>query len=530
MRIIRNIILPAACALALASCNDLDTEPIGSTLTSDQREEVIKEQAAKLQATVSGVYGNFYAYQNVYDDFFDFGLPSIITMLNQRSEGLVSASYDYGWFAECGQFSDNTPTTPYARIIWGTFYNTIYSANQVMDIVGKNADDPTLRFYMAQALGARAYSYWMLAQLWQFNYADNPEAPCVPVITEENAETAAVDGIGRATVREVYARILDDINTAIGYLDGNPVEREDKRYVDIAVLYGLRARANLCMGKYDEAYEDANEAVARTEATSLSAAEASVPGFNNAGAHNWMWGIIIEEPDANGLYTYSGFMGSFSYGYAYAGQWQLINSRLFGRVPSEDVRKGWWINPETRNSIADNYSATYEGMSASEYLDAVEAPEYAVVKFAPYNDVLMQTTGAVDIPLMRVEEMYLIAAEARAMANASDGKSLIEWYVNKYRWTDSATPYACNATSSEQVRDEIFFQRQIELWGEGFEYIDRLRLNKGIDRRNANFNPDWAFNIPPKAAVLLYQIPQAEIEGNPGITQADQNPAGNAQL
>ena len=205
MRIIRNIILPAACALALASCNNLDTEPIGSTLTSDQREEVIKEQAAKLQATVSGVYGNFYAYQNVYDDFFDFGLPSIITMLNQRSEGLVSASYDYGWFAECGQFSDNTPTTPYARIIWGTFYNTIYSANQVMDIVGKNADDPTLRFYMAQALGARAYSYWMLAQLWQFNYADNPEAPCVPVITEENAETAAVDGIGRATVREVYA-------------------------------------------------------------------------------------------------------------------------------------------------------------------------------------------------------------------------------------------------------------------------------------------------------------------------------------
>ena len=116
------------------------------------------------------------------------------------------------------------------------------------------------------------------------------------------------------------------------------------------------------------------------------------------------------------------------------------------------------------------------------------------------------------------------------MANASDGKSLIEEYVNKYRWTDSATPYACNATSSEQVRDEIFFQRQIELWGEGFEYIDRLRLNKGIDRRNANFNPDWAFNIPPKAAVLLYQIPQAEIEGNPGITQADQNPAGNAQL
>ena len=118
---------------------------------------------------------------------------------------------------------------------------------------------------------------------------------------------------------------------------------------------------------------------------------------------------------------------------------------------------------------------------------------------------------------MRVEEMYLIAAEAKAMTNATEGKSLVEEFVNTYRWTDSATRYSCNATTSEAVRDEIFFQRQIELWGEGFEYIDRLRLNKGIDRRNANFNPDWAFNIPAKAAVLLYQIPQAEIEGNPAL-------------
>lgn len=82
---------------------------------------------------------------------------------------------------------------------------------------------------------------------------------------------------------------------------------------------------------------------------------------------------------------------------------------------------------------------------------------------------------------MRVEEMYLIAAEAKAMTNAPEGKSLVEEFVNTYRWTDSATHYSCNATTSEAVRDEIFFQRQIELWGEVFEYIDRLRLNKGID-------------------------------------------------
>ena len=131
---------------------------------------------------------------------------------------------------------------------------------------------------------------------------------------------------------------------------------------------------------------------------------------------------------------------------------------------------------------------------------------------------------------MRVEEMYLIAAEAKTMTDVSTGKALVEQFVNTLRWTDPDSPYVCQASTAEGVRDEIFFQRQIELWGEGFEYLDCLRLNKGVDRRNANFNPDWAFNIPAQSAVLLYQIPQAEIEGNPGISPADQNPSGSASL
>ena len=309
--------------MSLGSCNDLDTEPIGPTLTGDQREDVIKDQASKLQATVSGVYGNFYAYRNVYDDFYDYGVPSILIMLNQRSEGLVSASYDYGWYASCGQFADNTPTSSYTRIIWGTYYNTIYSANQVMEIVDKDVQDMTLRYYMAQALGARAYSYWMLAQLWQFNYAVNSDAPCVPIVTESNSEDAAINGVARASVKDVYKQIMADLTTAIGFLNDNPVSREDKRYMDLSVLYGLRARANLCMQLYEDAYNDAIKAIELTSANPLSAEEVSVPGFNNVKDNNWMWGIVIEEPDAHGLYTYAGFMGSFTYGYAYAGQWQL---------------------------------------------------------------------------------------------------------------------------------------------------------------------------------------------------------------
>ena len=510
----------------LTACNDLDTAPMGSTLTSDQREQVIANQPEKLDATVSGIYGNFFAWKNIMDEFYDFGVPSIITMLNQMGVSLSCPTYDYGWYSSCGML-DMPATSDYTRLIWSTYYNTIYSANQVMDVVDPKTDDETLKYYMAQALGARAYSYWMLAQLWQFNYAVNPDAPCVPLITEKNAEDAALNGTPRATVKEVYTQILADLDEAIAFLDGNSISRPDGRYVDIAVLYGLRARANLCMQNYKDAYSDAMSAIAATSARPLTAQECSVPGFNNINNPDWMWGIIINEVNANGLYTFSGFMGSFSYGYAYAGQWQLISSKLFDAIPAGDVRKGWWINPDGYTSIADNYSATYEGLTASQYLQyGVEAPEYAVVKFAPYQDQLLQTLGATDVPLMRVEEMYLIAAEAKAMTNAGEGKALLEQFVNQYRWTDSSAPYVCSAASSEGVRDEILRQRQIELWGEGFDYIDLMRLNKGLDRKNSNFNPSWAFNIAPKSPVLILPIPQSEIEGNPKISAADQNPAG----
>ena len=73
-------------------------------------------------------------------------------------------------------------------------------------------------------------------------------------------------------------------------------------------------------------------------------------------------------------------------------------------------------------------------------------PEYAVVKFAPYKDELMNTTGATDIPLMRFEEMLLIKAEGLAMEGQwTDAKTLIENFVNDYRWTDESARYTCSA-------------------------------------------------------------------------------------
>lgn len=526
------ILYTALAGVMMAGCNDLDTEPMGGIITDDQRQDVIENMPEKLKDAVTAIFANFYATEGAYDDMLDFGYPTIMITLDSRSQDFITTEPGaYGWFEAPVKFQDNTATSPSSRIIWGIMYNTIFSANEVLGMIDADTDNETHKFYIGQAHAARAYAYWVLAQVYQFNYVGNEDAPCVPIITDKNAEEALINGAKRSSVGDVYTQMINDLNRAEELMDGNShALRDDNRYIDLDVVKAIRARVYLCMQKYDKAADDAYDVLMSGSFYPLSVDEAGVPGFNVLDTHNWIWGIPVSEVDARGLYTFTGFMGSYSYGYAYAGMWQTINSGFFDEIPDEDVRKSWWISTD-RYSNAYNYSAMYGPYTAAQYLDRMGAPDYAVTKFAPYKDVLEQTLGACDVPLIRIEEMQLILAESLAMGSSpGDGKDMLELFVNRYRWLDAENPYVCPATTPEGIRDEIWRQRRIELWGEGMAYFDCMRLNKGIDRSNAeNCGDEFKFKIPAGEAVLLYQIPNAEIEGNPALTTADQNPTGSAQ-
>lgn len=73
---------------------------------------------------------------------------------------------------------------------------------------------------------------------------------------------------------------------------------------------------------------------------------------------------------------------------------------------------------------------------------------------------------------MRVEEMWLIEAEAAARQSYQRGKALIEEFM-AYRDEN----YECPAATQEELVDEVLLQKRIELWGEGQTYFDVKRLN-----------------------------------------------------
>lgn len=524
MKRIYYLIFIASFFFAITGCEDLDTLPEGDVVTSTQKEEVATNDPAKAEAGVNAIFAQFSQYMPNADALGasrhnDFGYPANMLFMDHNGYDLVSDDNGYNWNGNDLDYSDRLYTSNEAQIMWNNMYAIINMTNNVIGAIPEDVDDPTTQFYLAQGMATRAFSYWVLAQLYQFNYVGNESAPCVPIITPENSNEAALEGAPRSTVQEVYDLINADINAAISLLEAAEAQgmnRADKRYIDLAVAYGIRARVKLTMHKWSEAAADATKAIELTDASPAGISDVDNPAFWSVNETNWMWGIIIQETDrvvTSGIVNWPSHMGSLNYGYANFSGGKQINKQLFESIPETDVRKGWWLD---ENKTSPNLNKA-EADAAAGY----GYPAYTQVKFAPYNNEPKTSTNSNDIPLMRVEEMYLIKAEAEAMSGGN-GKATLESFVKTYRDPE----YVCTANSPETIQEEVFRHRRIELWGEGLNWFDIMRLNKGVDRRGAGFpNATMVFNIAPNSDILLWRIPEAEIQANPALSEGDNNPA-----
>ena len=501
----------------LVSCNDLDTFPEQSYVTASQKEEAVSMNPELASAGVVGISSTYPRCWSVYADAHnDFGWPALMMFLESIGIDFVSSNIGYNWFAYgASDYSIGTNNNYTNNMAWYLSYKIIKSSNDLIATIDPETTDPELMLFAAQGYANRAYAYFILAQLFQQTYVGHESLPCVPIITDLNSDQVAMDGgAPRASVQEVYDQILSDLDTAVGMLDrsGLPVTQiastGSRRFVSLGAAYGLRARVNLVMNNWQAAASDAANAIRTSGCTPLSIEEASRPGFSNSDDHECMWAIYIQETDrcvTTGIVNYPSMMGSFnSNGYWTVGATRRINKGLFASIPTNDARKGWWLD----SSKSSKNLTTEE----TKFVMGYNPDAYTTVKFGPYQGQVGTVTNANDFFLMRVEEMYLIQAEATAMAgDAAAGKNLLETFVKTYR----NPSYTCNASTPEAVQNEVWMQRRIELWGEGFAYLDLLRLNKGLDRRGGGWEAVWCYNVPAPLKPLL--IPNGEMQANKNI-------------
>ena len=527
------VALLGSAMLLTTSCSDLDTNPSGSTMSDGQLNEVLAQDPSKLKSEVSGMYANMIEngaitqwYGTGQPRHYDFGYASTMMMMDASGQDEPSQVSGYNWYNKPLRFVDRTANSETTYFIWNQCYKNIKVANDVLKSVDLENLSDVAKSYVGQAYAMRAFEYFTLIQIYQFSYKGHEDAAGVPIVTEKTAEAEANNN-PRAAVKDVYKQIMDDLNTAIDYLTDS---RSAKSEINRQVAYGLRARVNLVMQNWSDAAADAKKAAEGY--TPLSKDAAAAPGFNDVSASNWIWGNIVDESNdivKSGILNFPSMMCSFTgNGYSPTYACRMINSKLWKEIPSTDVRKGWWIDENLNSPIVNpkyvvhqedededgnvvKYLAVYN-QTGDEVADITEP--YTNVKFGAYKNQYGNELNACDIPLMRVEEMILIQAEATAMGgNVEEGKRILENFVRTYR----DPSYTCNATTAEGVQDAVWFQRRVELWGEGFSFTDLLRLKKPLDRTGANYEVSVRFNLPAESPIFLYLIPEDEENHNEAL-------------
>ena len=505
---------------AVVSCSHMDElTPQGGIVLAEQVQKVNSVIPSRADASFNGMYTRLGAPGSVFGGTRpdDWGFLMIGFSNDIEAADVVLANSGYNWFSACGNLTSRNAdyANPYVR--YAAPYNEIAAANEVLKAYTYSSEDKEVRYKIAQARAVRAFAYLNLAPYFQFGYAAGAsDLPCVPLVTET---TTNFTENPRATVAEIYTLIIEDLTFAIENLEG--YVRSDKSRIDRQVAYGLRARAYLNMEEWSLAAADAAKAAAGYVPASLE--EVSKPFLYDIGEHNWIWGYDMRSDIAlaNPYATSSSWLRSFSGdGYAAACQvYACINSLLYDKIPATDVRKGWWVDASLTSPLLED--VTWNGVSGP----AVAGLEIDNVKmaFLPYTNVKFGmyqvggTTNDEDWPFMRVEEMILIQAEGLAKSGkTAEAKVLLENFVQTYR-----DPSYSVTASGRSLEDEIWFQRRIELWGEGFSNSDTRRLNKPLVRFHegapSNIPEAFRFNMPADDGWWLMRFTSAEKNTNLAI-------------
>lgn len=435
----------------------------------------------------------------------DLGYPSLMLAQSELLGDVVDTDYGYDWwwpFNASLQMYDNGY---YSYLPYFTLYKFVKSANDVISVV--DVTDPTITDEI-RGLGSishafRAFSYYTLMVL--FEPVENIYTDCskvlgltVPIVTEETTNDIAKSN-PRATHEEMVNFILSDLDKAeIGLESYIPTS---KNFPDLAVVYGLKAKVYMWDGQFDKAAEYARKAIDKSGATPMNEAQWHNPttGFNTA-TSAWMWYL---HPTASNMGNLANFIGHISneadWGYASLSKLQMARS-LYDAIPTTDFRKYSYLDP-------DRSVYAYQSVRGNEWLD--EQPDYMSLKFRPVGgDYSTYSVGAAaDIPVMRVEEMYLIEAEAvGASQSVAAGVQLLNNFMKQNRQSD----YSFNAGDLRSFQLEVLKQMRIEFWGEGVAFPTAKRLKpdviqhyEGTNFKEDNFKinckgvkPDWTLMIP----------------------------------
>lgn len=458
---------------SMVGCKDLLNEEPKTFISSAN----FYKSAGDFEAALKGIYvpvRNIAGNKDVSEVFADY---------NDRPESAE----------QTGDFWKNNPSSNFwsIRYAWQDPYAIVNNANLILDaLAGVDIPADVKSKIEAEAKLLRAHAYFNLVRY----FGDIP-LRLKPVRSLD--ETKAP----KATQAEIYALIISDLTFAESNLPETSVDMgRVNKYVAKAIL----ARVYLTTAGFPT-NNAANYALAKAKALEVinSGKYALVSDYSGVFRQSkytseTIWEALASPPAVgNGLCTITAPTGNNTA--------NLMPTVAFmNGFPAGDRRREW--------GIKDNYTnAKGKLWVKRSYYTKFTNPQFFEDELSP---TVAANTNGYTFPIIRLAEMYLIAAEAE---NEASGPASAYQYINTIRnrarinKADPTNVPDLTGLTKEQFRAAVLMERKWELHLEGESWFDLKRsqtFNKVQEARGASLA------VPIGAYNNTWLIPDFEISNN----------------
>ena len=391
--------------------------------------------------------------------------------------------------------ADNAPS------IWQTPYIVIGRANRIIEAAesGKLTDKEEaadiIAQYAAEAKVARAMAHFDLVRVYGKTYTapDAPNSLGIPVVTTVLGSDSKLI---RNTVSEVYTQVIKDLNEAINSKALS--ESSTPGYINLWAAKALLSRVYLTQGDNQKSL-DVAEDIIKNSPYKLWKNEEYVGAWSKiSGVHS---NEMLFEIAITGSTDWTDREG-IAYLYNEDGYADIIATKKFLDLLNEDpndVRLGVFLAPTTKD-----FKKLYGTNTV--FLNKYPADGLSDLR---YNNV----------PLVRLSEVYLNAAEAAAKLGNQNDKAVEYLDAIVKRANPNKTVKGTTVTV-----DRVLLERRKELIGEGHRFFDAMRNNETVIRYTSKEDQGWQQALKEEARSFnrdfyktLLPIPQDEIDANPSM-------------
>ncbi|MDR0961557.1 MAG: RagB/SusD family nutrient uptake outer membrane protein [Mediterranea sp.] len=386
-------------------------------------------------------------------------------------------------------------TDSYLKYIWNYGYKVVDNASRIIEASqnlyehSTKEQQQTLNTCMAEAYALRGYAELMLTNIFGHQVKVNGEDfSSQPGIVVVNKPVPALTQVTRSTIGQSYNAVVSDLTQSLDMFKLAGGDRGELVYFGEAAVYGLLARTNLYLEKWDEAMQYAQQALDAAKITTLTYGKDNYKALYNTETSNTesMFALAI----TNNTNWSASSIGTLWESYGYSPSPKLLS--LYGAN-------------DCRTSVF-NYSKE----------STATKPIFTGGKFSHFSsgNPARGTCYIVNAP-----EMFLIIAEANLRSSkgtfANAQKALL---IVAKRNADIASANDLPVTT-DGLMSFLKDERARELFQEGFRLYDLRRWNEVVDVYAINApNIDFIYHNY-KIANLTFPVPADEINAGFGVEQ-----------